>query len=255
MRTIVRSSRCLHHRRMPVEPARFRSDTRRVTNKRPPGRRALVFLSVPIVGFIVLSSVGDALAPSLVDTHPLLLLAMNARNRNLILVTNQLDAWSYYLVGTVRLLISDPLFFLLGVWYGDLALEWMERRTKSLGRVLRRCEGWFSKAAYPMVFLAPNQYICVFAGAAGMSTAGFLAVNLAGTLARLFLIRQLGSAFDAPIQDVLDFIGDNRTPFLVASIGLAALFMRSELRNDATHLDERLPVGPVIPPPDEPERQ
>ena len=204
-------------------------------------------MTVPIVAFVVLSSVGDAMAPALVDTHPLLLLAMNARNRNLILVTNQLDAWSYYLVGTARLVISDPLFFLVGLWYGDAALAWMERRTKSLGRTLRRCEAWFSKAAYPMVFLVPNQYICLFAGAAGMSTAGFLAVNLAGTVARLFLIRQLGAAFDAPIQDVLEFIGDNRAPILVASIVLAAFFMRSELRNGATNLGAGTPADPIEP--------
>ena len=48
---------------------------------------------------------------------------MNARNRNLILVTNQLDAVSYYVVGTLRLLLSDPLFFLIGYWYGDTALD------------------------------------------------------------------------------------------------------------------------------------
>ena len=33
--------------------------------------------------------------------------------------------------GPVRLLISDPLFFLLGYWYGDAAVKWMERRTKT----------------------------------------------------------------------------------------------------------------------------
>ena len=57
---------------------------------------------------------------------------MNARNRNLILVTNQLDAVSYYGVATVRLLLSDPLFFLIGYWYGDTALTWMETADQDL---------------------------------------------------------------------------------------------------------------------------
>jgi membrane protein DedA with SNARE-associated domain len=200
-------------------------------------RRTLTFLVIPIVGFMVLSAVGDALAPTLVDTHPLLLLSMNARNRTLLLVTNQLDAWSYYTVGTLRLLASDPLFFLVGYWYGDMALSWMERRTKTLGQTLRQWESWFSKAAYPIVFFAPNQYICLFAGAAGMSVAGFFVVNIAGTIARLYLIRRLGEAFDAPIDDVLGFIGDNRIPLLVASVVLAVVFLGLELRKGSEEVE------------------
>ena len=102
--------------------------------KRPPGRHTLKILLVPIVVLVVLNNVGDMIQPTLVDTHPLLLVAMNARNRNLILVTNHLDAWSYYIVATLRLLLSDPLFFLIGYWYGDTAIAWMEserRRTAS----------------------------------------------------------------------------------------------------------------------------
>src|SRR5687768_4487107 len=157
----------------------------------PPGRHTLKLLAVPIVGLIILSNVGNALAPDLVNSHPLQLIAMNASNRNLILVTNQLDALSYYVVGSLRLLVADPLFFLIGYWYGDTALTWMERRTKTFGQTLRQWESWFGKAAYPIVFVAPNQYICLFAGAAGMSTIGFFATNISGTLVRLYLIRRL----------------------------------------------------------------
>ncbi len=203
----------------------------------PPGPHTLKLLAVPIVILIVVSNVGDALAPRLVDTHPLQLLAMNARNRNLILVTNQLDAVSYYVVGTLRLLLSDPLFFLVGYWYGDTALEWMERRTKSFGRTLRQWERWFGKAAYPLVFVAPNNYICLFAGAAGMSVPGFFAVNLAGTVVRLYLIRRLGEQFEAPIDDVLGFIADYRTPLLVLSVLVFGGLMVNELRRGKDELE------------------
>jgi membrane protein DedA with SNARE-associated domain len=197
-------------------------------------RRRLPFLVVPIVALIIISSTGDALAPHLVDHHPLLLLAMNARNKNLILVTNYLDAPSYYVVGTLRLLLSDPLFFLLGYWYGDAALKWIEQRTKTFGETLRQIEGWFGKAAYPLVFIAPNNYICMFAGAAGMSVSGFFAVNVVGTMARLYLIRRLGEQFDEPIGRVLDFIKDYRLPLLVISIALFGFLMVSELRRAKT---------------------
>jgi membrane protein DedA with SNARE-associated domain len=203
-----------------------------------PSRGKLTLVAIPIIGLIVLSNVGDALAPELVNSHPLQLLAMNARNRNLILVTNQLDAASYYIVGTLRLLLADPLFFLLGHWYGDTAIQWMEQRTKTFGSQLRNLEGWFAKAAYPIVFIAPNQYICLFAGAAGMSVAGFFAANITGTIVRLYLIRRLGEAFEAPIDDVLGFIQDYRTPLLVLSVAIFAVVMVNELRRETTGLEE-----------------
>lgn len=206
--------------------------------RRRPGRRTLALLTIPIVAFIVLSNIGNALAPQLVDTHPLLLVALNSQNRNLILVTNQLDAWSYYLVGTARLLVSDPLFFLLGLWYGDVAMEWMERRTKSFGQVLRQWESGFGKAAYPVVFFAPNQWVCMFAGAAGMSVPGFFITNLLGTLARLYLIRRLGDAFEQPIDDVLAWIGDHRGPLLALSIGIAVVWAILEMRGGGPALSE-----------------
>ncbi|MEQ1785679.1 MAG: hypothetical protein ABL966_01400 [Acidimicrobiales bacterium] len=226
-----------------------------VVARKAPGKHTLKVLAVPIVGLIVLSNVGDALAPELVNSHPLQLLAMNARNRNLILVTNQLDALSYYVVGTLRLLIADPLFFLIGYWYGDAALDWMERRTKTFGKTLRQWESWFGKAAYPIVFLAPNQYICLFAGAAGMSVAGFFVANIGGTIVRLYLIRRLGEAFEAPIDDLLGFIRDYRTPLLVLSIVLFAVVMVNELRQTkgeveaiADAIDDDAADPPVNPP-------
>ena len=92
-------------------------------DRTPPGRHTLKLLIIPIIGLIVVSHLGDMLASKLAESHPLLLIAMNSRNRNLILVTNQLDAVTYYRVASIRLLLSDPLFFLLGYWYGDTALR------------------------------------------------------------------------------------------------------------------------------------
>lgn len=203
----------------PVKPADHR-----------PSRRTLVLLVIPIVGLIVLSNIGNALSTTWFDTHPLALLALNSQNRNLILTTNYLDPWSYYLMGTARLLVADPLFFLLGLWYGDAALQWLERRTKTLGETVRQMEGVFRRFTYPVVFLFPNQYVCMFAGAAGMSVPGFFVTNLAGTVARLYLIRRLGDTFESPIDSFRDFVVDYRGPLFVISLVLAAAFLVSELR-------------------------
>jgi membrane protein DedA with SNARE-associated domain len=202
-----------------------------------PTRKTLALLGIPIVALVVMNNLGTALTTEWAERHPLALIALNSQNRTLILTTNQLDAWSYYLVGSIRLLVADPFFFLIGYWYGDTALRWLEGRTKTFGQVLRQWEGFFSKAAYPLIFIAPNNPLCLLAGASGMSVPGFFIVNVAGTFTRLYLIRWLGEEFEEPLDDVLGFIRDYRGPFLIASIALAAFFMISELRG-GTGLEE-----------------
>ena len=149
----------------------------------------------PIVALIAAAYVGDALTTTLADKHPLVLVLLNARSRILVLTTNQLDTLSYYLAAGLRLLSSDPLFYLLGRWYGDAMIVWVEKRSKTFGEQIRLYERGFAKAAYPFVFIMPNPYICLFAGAAGMRLGSFFTLNILGTLARLYLIRRLGEAF------------------------------------------------------------
>jgi hypothetical protein len=70
----------------------------------PPSRWVLVAIVVPLIGLVIAAQVGDALAPTLVDTHPLVLILLNARNRNLILVVNQIEpVWLFFVVGGLRL--------------------------------------------------------------------------------------------------------------------------------------------------------
>lgn len=203
---------------------------------RRPSRRAVTLVSIPLIGLVLAGYVGDALAPSLVDRHPALLIALNPRNRNLALVTNELDATSYYGIGFFRLVIGDPLFFLLGYWYGDAAVVWMERRTQTWGGMLRQVERWFAKAAYPLVFVAPNAYICLFAGAAGMPLAVFAVLNVTGSVARLWLVRVFGRTFESPIDAVVDWIGDNRVVLLVVSVGLVLVSIALEARSGETEV-------------------
>lgn len=211
-----------------------------------PSRRTLTLVTIPLIIMVIMNQVGAMLATTLVDTHPGWLLALNSSNRHLILTTNQLDPWTYYGVGMARLLVSDPLFFLLGHWYGDAAVSWMEKRTQTWGDILRRIEQFFGKAGYPLVFLMPNNYICLFAGAAGMSIKGFVVTNVAGTIARLYVFRRFGEAFQEPIDDVLGWIGEYRVPLLIASVVITLLSVALEAKRGETevgslaHLDDEL---------------
>lgn len=213
---------------------------------------------MPLGALVVASQVGDALAPTLVDTHPLVLIALNARNRNLLLAVNQLDPLSYYVVGTLRLLASDPLFYLLGYWYGERAMRWATERSPSTGRWLRRFEPWFRRAAYPLVFIAPNNIICLFAGSAGMRPAAFVALNVTGTVARLALIAVVGDIFAAPIDDLLGVIARYRWWLTGLTVALVAASSWWQSRTGETelehvlHLDDELADPDPVPEEDQP---
>jgi membrane protein DedA with SNARE-associated domain len=205
----------------------------------------------PIVALVVAAYVGDALTTTWADKHPLLLTLLNARSRVLVLTTNQLDPVSYYLAAGLRLLASDPLFYLLGVWYGDAMVVWLEKRSKTFGEQVRMYERAFAKAAYPLVFIAPNPYICLFAGASGMGLASFFSLNIVGTMVRLYLIRRVGQAFDAPIQSILRFFDHYRLPLFVFSVALVVFIVWNDRRQGKGEISSMLELAEH--PPDEPE--
>lgn len=214
-----------------------------------PNRSRVALVVAPIIGLIVAAYVGDALTTTLARDHPLLLVLLNARSRILVLTTNQLDAVSYYLAAGLRLLASDPLFYLLGRWYGDAMIVWVEKRSKTFGEQVRLYERAFAKAAYPLVFIMPNPYICLFAGASGMRVGSFFTLNIAGTVARLYLIRRLGEAFDEPIQAVLRFFGRYRLPLFVLSVALVAFIIWKDRREGKDEISSMLDLAEH--PPDE----
>lgn len=201
-----------------------------------PSRTTLILIVSPLVVLTIAAYVGDALAPDLVNRNPLLLIILNARSRNLALVTNQLDTIPYYVIGTVRLLLSDPLFYLLGWWYGDAAVKWAERNTRTLGDTLRWIERNFKTWGVPLVFAMPNNIICLFAGAARMRPAVFIIANVSGTILRLYLIRVLGRTFSGPIDWLLEFIGTYRTPLLALSIAVVVFTLLSERKRGGGEL-------------------
>lgn len=205
-----------------------------------PSRRTAAFLITPIIVLIAMTNAGDVLTTSWAGTHPLALLALNARNRVVLLVTNQLDPFSYYTVGTIRLLVSDPLFFLLGMFYGDTAVQWVERKSKTFGEQLRLYEKVFSKAAYPLVFIAPNNIICLLAGAAGMPIAAFIVLNVTGTVLRLYLLRVVGDVFSGPIDSVLQFFADYRLQLFVASVVIFGAILLIDRRRGRSQIGDLL---------------
>src|SRR5688500_8767411 len=99
----------------------------RPVEQRRRSRRTLVLLITPVAVLTVAGTLADWFAAPILTEHPLLQILLNPRIRYLSLASNHLDATSFYLAGFFRLVLTDPLYYLFGRWYGDAALRWMER--------------------------------------------------------------------------------------------------------------------------------
>ena len=214
-----------------------------------------MLVTAPIIVLLIAANLGNALAPSLVLDHPLLLIALNPSNRNFIFVATRVDVVSYYVVGSLRLFAPDPFFFLLGRWYGEAAIVWMERRTPTYGQLMRTLERWFAKGRWPLVTAVPNNPVCLLAGAGAMGVTSFVVLNVIGTFGRLILLRVLGQAFQAPIDRVLHLISQYRWPLLAVTILAVGFTTLREWRSGTSEIEQLIELGDelgaVAPAPDD----
>ncbi len=162
--------------------------------------------------------VASATWPTLVNDHPLWLLGLSSLNRYLVATTPVTDFWPFLVVGTARLMLPDPFFYLLGWWYGDRGLVWLNHRFPSVLRSWALFEKFFRRFRYPAVFVAPNNAVCLLAGVDRMPFVPFLVTGFAGTVARILLIRATGDLFASPLGWVLDFVERWRWPLLAISV-------------------------------------
>jgi membrane protein DedA with SNARE-associated domain len=192
-------------------------------------------LLAPIIALVLMNYAASILQATLVKRHPAILITLSSQNRWLILASEKLDPLTFYGIGFLRLVVADPLFYFLGLYYGDAALRWIERKMAEGAAVFLWMEKAFEKARYPMVLIAPNNVICLLAGATQMAPAVFIPLNAAGTVGRLYLIRLLGEAFNSPISSVTNFLDRWRWPLLAISVVSFAILVKqgkaAELRD------------------------
>ncbi len=192
-----------------------------------------------IVVVIVAGTIATAFTAPLATRHPLLLITLDARNRYLILA-RKVDLVPFLIIGTLRRLLSDPLYWLLGRWYGDRAIRWLE--TKGGGGVLVTfTERVFAKAAYPMVFLFPGAIVCALAGRMGMPFAAFLVVNVAGTIASVSVLRLFGDILGGPVDAILGFFNRHLVATTIVTVSLVVLSLmlnRVQGNSELPPLDE-----------------
>jgi membrane protein DedA with SNARE-associated domain len=193
------------------------------------GRRRVLLVTVPLAVVAASAVIGNALAPTLVVTHPLLLLALNTTTRHLVLTSTSVDFVPYLVVGLGRRLLEDPFLFLLGRWYGDEAIAWVDGKLGG-GRALRWVQRHFRRVGWLLVAVAPGGVVCVLAGASRMPTALFLVLNVVGTVVTILVLRRFGDVFAGPVDASLAFVADNVVVLTVASVILTTAFVAHRRR-------------------------
>jgi membrane protein DedA with SNARE-associated domain len=219
------------------------SDTPTVEERPKPSRRMLILLVTPIVLITVMGLVASAFTPTLATRHPLLMIALDARNRFLVLARH-VDLVPFVIVAVLRRSFSDPLFYLLGRFYGENALRWLQKKGGA-GDLVPLTEKLFQKAGYPMVFAFPGAIVCALAGQTGMSPVGFIVTNLAGTLTAVFAVRRFSSTIASPVEGLLGFFSRHIVATTAVSIGLVVLSIVLNRFQDKLDLDlHELEGGP-----------
>ncbi len=185
-------------------------------------RKRLTWLLIPIVAFWVSGTIVGFASPALIKSHPLVVIFFNPINRWLLLAVDRVSLPMFFFVAFFRLVLTDPLYFLLGRWFGDGALDWIETKTGSSGMV-PLIKKWFGRAGPVIVFFAPNAYVCLLAGASGMSVWLFVSLNVVGTITRLIFIRSTANLFQPVLDPILNFVHRYQWPLVALSIATFAI--------------------------------
>ncbi len=183
-------------------------------------RARIAVLAVPMVAFTIAVYVGNAFAPSLADDAPIALLVLNPRMRWLFLVSARVDTLWFFLIPLARATAVLSVYFLLGRWFGDRALRWLESKSGNALRPVLWIERKFHQARVPVTFFFPGTVAGMLAGADGMSAPLFFAVALTSIGLRVWAVRSLADAFREPLLEVLDWIGANQIWLTLLSFSL-----------------------------------
>ena len=153
----------------------------------------------------------------------------------------------FVVVATIRRTLTDPLYFLLGHFYGNAAIRWVEKKGGG-GAAVRWVERIFSKASYPMVFLFPGALVCALSGSTGMRPLVFFILNVTGTITAVLVLRKSGDVFGGPLDSVLELFNRNiigTTSITVAGVlawlvwqrrqGQGELHAASQLEDEIDH--------------------
>lgn len=154
-----------------------------------------------------MGTIGSNIGPALVDNHPLLVISLSARNRNLFGSVPYIDPFPFFAVGFFRLLAAAVALFFVGRWYGERALRWTESQVGEMPRIYKWTEAATVRAGWLAVVLMPaSNIVCLLVGHLKMPPKKFLGLIVVGIVIRLNVLWIGGQIFEDQIRWTLSHI-------------------------------------------------
>jgi uncharacterized membrane protein YdjX (TVP38/TMEM64 family) len=181
-----------------------------------------------VLGFttmlFVIGTIGSNIGPALVDENPILVISLSSRNRNLFGSVPYIDPLAYSLIGFFRVLAAGVALYLVGRWYGQRALGWVEGNMGELPAIYRWTEravdrfGWLALVAMP-----GSNVVCLLVGHRKMRPIPFLALISVGIVIKLAVLWVGGRIFEDQIRSFLDAIERYQWWVVIGLFGISFL--------------------------------
>lgn len=179
----------------------------------------------------VAGTIGSNIAVAVIEDHPVTILALSSRNRNLLGSVPFIDPVSYSVVGFLRVLAAAVVLFLIGRWYGAKGIGWVEGQVGELPAVIRWIQKATDRAGWALVLLMPgSNIVCLMVGHRRMPVRTFLPLVMTGIVLKLAVLWAGGKLFEDQIRSFLDFVEQYQWYIVIALFALTFVQSAGRLR-------------------------
>lgn len=213
---------------MTERPAQHRPDHGSRPDEPARPRWLLPVLGALILALVAANNIGNAVWAGWVESRPVALIALNSTNKFLLAASINAPFLAFVVVGTLRLLAPDPIFYAIGRIYGDRALHWARDVFPGSSPLLDQVqddEGAVRRLLDVGVFVMPNNPVCLIAGVTRFPLRRFVVLNVAGTVGRVLLMWWIGHLFADEIQSLLDVVSRYQRWFTMGSVVLVVAYL------------------------------
>ncbi len=187
-------------------------------------RRAVLALTSVL---FISGTLGSNIGPAFVDDHPLAVLILSSRNRNLFGSVPYIDLPVYAVVGFLRILLAATALYFVGRWYGDRTVTWVENNVGEPPVIYKWVERAVDRAGWLAVYLMPgSNVVCLLVGHRKMAPRTFFAFVIPGIITKLTILWIGGRIFEDQVRSFLDWIEDYQWWVVAGLFALSALQMR-----------------------------
>ncbi len=179
----------------------------------------------------VAGTVGTGFSPYLLVEMPLVLIALSADMRHLVLVAANTDFGPVLALGVPRRALGLATMYGLGLHYGPTMLGMLEEKAPRLGGVLAWCERLLARRGALILVVAPAYTFGALAGIARVRPRWFFPAMFAGQTLYIAVGYFFGEQLRAFTVPLLGFLKEHLVPSTVACVVLvAAIQVASRLR-------------------------